>query len=108
MVAQPEVGLGPNEEEKVDKDSIDFGKYATPHPTHDVQALSSHIDIIYCRRCAAWAKNARLKSLAKPCEGLKDGNKGQLRKLQLGLVPLSGVTIPAHLRRTFARGRRRR
>ena len=110
LAAQPEIAFeqAEAEDQEVAGDSSNIPRYANPHPSHDIQSLSSHIDIIYCRRCAAWAKNVRLKALAKVCEGLKEGNKGQLRKLQLGLVPLSGVKIPAHLRRTFARGRRRR
>ena len=79
-----------------------------PHPSHDIQTLPSHKDVIYCRRCSSWSMNVKLKALAKPREGLKVGNKGQLRLLQLGIVPLPGVRVPGHLRRIYARGRRRK
>ena len=110
LAAQPEIACDQAEagDQEVSVDSRNFQRLVNPHPSHDIQSLTNHLDIIYCRRCAAWSKNVRLKALAKVCQGLKEGNRGQLRKLQLGLVPLSGVRIPAHLRRTFARGRRRR
>ena len=81
---------------------------STPHPSHDIQTLSSRMNIVYCRRCSTWSKNVKLKALARTCEGLKEGNKGQLRLLQLGIVPLPGAKVPVHLRRIFARGRRQR
>ena len=80
----------------------------TPHPSHEFQTLPSHKEVIYCRRCSSWSMNIKLKALARPCEGLKTGNKGQLRLLQLGIVPLPGVRVPGHLRRIYARGRRRK
>jgi len=79
-----------------------------PHASHDIAALPNHAGIIWCRRCAAWSKNVKLKALGKACEGLKDGNKGQLRLLQVGIAPYSGVRMPRHLSRVSERGRRRR
>ncbi len=79
-----------------------------PHASHDVAALQHHAGIIWCRRCAAWSKNVKLKALGKVCEGLNDGNKTQLRLLEVGIAPYAGVRMPRHLSRVLERGRRRR
>ena len=79
-----------------------------PHPSHDIAFLHKHPGIIWCRRCAAWSKNVKLKALGLECQGLKEGNRTQLRLLQCGIAPYSGVRMPRHLSRVFERGRRRR
>jgi len=79
-----------------------------PHASHDVTSLQNHAGIIWCRRCAAWSQSVKLKALGKVCEGLKDGNKTQLRLLQVCIAPYAGVRMPRHLSRVFERGRRRR
>ena len=79
-----------------------------PHASHDIASLHNHPGIIWCRRCAAWSKNVKLKALGSICQGLKDGNRTQLRLLQCGIAPYAGVRMPRHLSRVFERGRRRR
>ena len=101
LVAQPELA-------ELGTDLNDAGtQVVNPHPSHDIQTLASETNIIWCRRCVAWSKNVKLKALAKPCHGLLDGSKTQLRLLQVGLVPRAGVRMPKHLSKTYARGRRR-
>jgi len=108
LAAQPELAR----DFRSESDSADciggLSMLRNPHPSHDIQTLPSHKEVIYCRRCSSWSMNIKLKALARPCEGLKTGNKGQLRLLQLGIVPLPGVRVPGHLRRIYARGRRRK
>ena len=82
-------------------------KFGIPHPSHHINSLSRQFDIIYCRNCSAWSKNDKLKALGDPCQGLLKGNRAQMRLLEEGIIPLAGVRMPAHLRKNYARGRRR-
>ena len=108
LAAQPELAKDFKSEADELECSGGIAIVRTPHPSHDIQTLQSHKNLIYCRRCSSWSMNVKLKALARTCEGLKEGNKGQLSLLQLGIVPLPGVKVPGHLRRIYARGRRRR
>ena len=107
LAAQPNLGNDLFDNLDVAERSFVEARVNNPHPSHDIQTLASHVNIIYCRRCAAWSTNVKLKAIASVCEGLKDGNKAQLRLLQVGLVPLAGVRMPRHLSKAYARGRRR-
>ena len=110
LAAQPELaelGTDLNDHIEVVGGSCIESQVVNPHPSHDIQTLASEENIIWCWRCAAWSKNVKLKALAKPCHGLLNGSKTQLRPLQVGLVPRAGVRMPKHLSKTYARGRRR-
>ena len=80
---------------------------AKPHLSHEIATLPNHDGIIWCRRCSSWSRNVKLKALGRVCEGLKDGNRAQLRLLQVGIAPYAGVRMPRHLARRFERRRRR-
>ena len=81
------------------------GECETPHPSHYIFALNGHATTIYCKQCGLWSKRAKLRMLAAPCHGVKNGNSSQLRLLQCGVQTGPNARIPAHLKRH--RGRRK-
>ncbi len=74
------------------------------HASHEA-AASPGVPVVYCRRCGAWSLGERSKNLVRPCS-LKPGHPGNLRMLQLGIVPRRGARIPAELKQAGARGTR--
>ncbi len=74
------------------------------HVSHDILAAPG-AQMIYCRRCGAWSLGERSTNLTRPCS-LKQGHKGNLRLLSLGIVPRRGARVPAELKQAGARGTR--
>ena len=80
-----------------------------PHQSHRIIALHGQSQTIYCKNCGHWSASSRLKLLARPCSGLKGGNRSNLRLLECGVMPAKMAKIPAHLKKVHAmRGRRRK
>ena len=79
-----------------------------PHQSHRIIALHGRSQIIFCKNCSHWSASSRLKLLAKPCSGLKGGNRSNLRLLECGVMPAKKATIPMHLKKVHARRGRRR
>ena len=107
LAAQPSVFQSQVDGESSARTQVPDRTFGISHPSHSIQSLSRQFDIIYCRNCSAWSKNDKLKALGSPCQGLKEGNRAQMRLLEEGIIPLAGVRMPAHLRLNYARGRRR-
>ena len=80
-----------------------------PHTSHEIHHLLNNEDIIFCKCCSAWSARLKLKSLLKPCEGLKDGNRSRLKLLNAGVPPYPGARMPiTHSRALTGRGSYRR
>ena len=106
LAAQPELARG-LQEEQVGVPPLAGAKCSTPHPSHNIQTLATNSNIIYCKTCSGWALRIKLKSLARQCEELKDGNKSRLRLLEAGVAPYPGAKMPAHLSRAHCVGKHR-
>ena len=90
---QPELGDG-------DPDDIGLlAHFDLPHLSHRILELPRNDRIIFCKYCSAWSSRLKLRKLLQPCEGLKAGNRSQLRILQSGLMPGPGVRLPPNLKR---------
>ncbi len=74
------------------------------HASHDVAAAPG-AQIVYCRRCGAWTTGERSSNLIRECS-LRQGHKGNLRLLSLGIMPRRGARVPPELKRAGARGSR--
>ena len=75
------------------------GTIVNPHPSHYIKALHGDNDTMCCKSCGCWASKVKLRLLAVPCRGIKDGNKSTLRLLECGIMPTVGATILAHLKK---------
>ena len=88
---------------------IEAGLIEHPDPSHRIVALHGQSDTIFCKRCGWWSARAKLRLLATPCQGLKDGDRSSLRLLECGVMPSPGAKVPQHFKKVHARkGRRRR
>ncbi len=74
------------------------------HASHDVAAAPG-AQLVYCRRCGSWSIGERSANLTRACS-LKQGHKGNLRLLSLGIIPRRGARVPAELKRAGSRGSR--
>ena len=88
LALQPELGDG-----DLDADGP-AAHFELPHHSHSILELQGNSQTIFCKRCSWWSSRIRLRGLAHPCLGLKQGNKSQLRILLAGLRPGPGVRLP--------------
>jgi hypothetical protein len=75
-------------------------------PSHDLAIARGH-DLVYCRRCAGRSspEGGPLRKLSLQCTGMRPGNRGTLRLLELGIRPLPGAFIPLQWRKIHWGGR---
>ena len=90
-------------------EQTEFGEIELPHYSHHNSKLQGGSDTIFCRSCGLWSCRAKLRGLAKRCQGLQRGSKSTLRLLQCGVMPGPHARLPPHMKKVFNRlGRRRR
>ena len=88
---------------------IEVGPNEQPHSQHKTVARHGPSDTIYCKRCGWWSAKAKLRLLATPCQGLKEGNRSSLRLLECGVMRNPGAKVPPQFKKTRSRkGRTRR
>ncbi len=59
---------------------------------HHTHSLAWRSGVVFCWRCAAWARTSP-RNLANPCGSVKtQGGKEVLRRLQRGLYPITAMT----------------
>ena len=79
-----------------------------PHPSHRILSMHGSGDIIFCKQCGYWSARVKLRLLAQPCRGLKEGNKSNLLLLECGVMPAPDARVPPHLKfKHQRRGRRK-
>ena len=93
MKLQPELGDGDLDEAGL------VAHFELPHASHHIRELHNDHSTIFCNSCSGWSSRLLLRNLLKPCQGLKDGNRSQLRLLQAGLMPGKGVRLPPRLKK---------
>ncbi len=74
------------------------------HGTHDIAAAPG-AQLLYCRICGSWSLGEKSMNLTRPCSR-KDGHKGNLRLLSLGIAPRRGARVPAEMKLAGSRGSR--
>ena len=84
------------------------GHFDLPHASHRILALQGNGDTIFCKRCGCWSSRVKLRLLAEPCHGLKNGNRSSLRLLECGIMPGPDAQIPSHLKLPQCSSRRRK
>ena len=103
------VDLLARQAEKIEDDSdeeVAAVPFQTPHASHHIAALHGSERVIWCRSCAAWSLSERLRGLARPCRGLKEGSRHTLRLLQCGVRPGPNARIPPqHIKMRRRKGR---